>query len=256
MTNAGQWPPVRAVSFDLDYTLWSLDGVIQAAEEKTLAFFAAHYPRVAERFSLEDLREMRMALARECPDIAHDFTTLRTRALVRAVTACGYPERAGEEAFEVFLEGRHAVALYPETLDILQRLARRYRIGAITNGNADVRRLGLEGHFDFRVTAIDVGAAKPSHLVFEAACNRAGVQPEEMVHVGDDPEADVYGAARYGMRAVWVDRHDQEWPEEVERVEHVRLTSLDRLPQLLESWPSGDAAKGQLQVRRSPPRRG
>ena len=237
MSKARPWPPVRAVSFDLDYTLWSLDGVIQAAEEQTMAFLAERYPRVAERYTVDDLRGMRVRMAHDHPEIAHDFTTLRTRTLVEAVTACGYPERAGEEAFEVFLDGRHAISLYPETMDILHTLGGRYRIGAITNGNADIARLGLEGHFEFRVSAIQVGAAKPSHLIFEAACNRAGVEPAEMVHVGDDPEADVYGAARFGMRAVWVDRYEQNWPEGLDAVDHVRVTSLNNLPALLEDWP-------------------
>jgi putative hydrolase of the HAD superfamily len=66
--------------------------------------------------------------------------------------------------------------------------------------------------FDFAINAVDVGVAKPAPDMFVAACDRLDLEPPEIVHVGDDPEHDVLGAARVGMRTVWVNRAAKPWP--------------------------------------------
>jgi FMN hydrolase / 5-amino-6-(5-phospho-D-ribitylamino)uracil phosphatase len=230
--SAGLLAPVQAISFDLDYTLWDLADVIQQAERELHAFLASRYPRVVERFDRAALYALRLELAERRPELRHNVTAWRKAALSEVARVCGYPGLA-EEAFEVFIEARHRVSPYPDALPLLDRLHGRYRLGVITNGNADVSRLGLGHYFHFTVSAVDVGASKPDRLIFEAACNRAGVAPEQMLHVGDDAACDVVGAAEFGMQSVWLNRHCEPWPEGVERPAHVEVDSLTRLGELL-----------------------
>jgi putative hydrolase of the HAD superfamily len=239
--------PVRAVTFDLDYTLWDLTGVIELAEERTDEWLRRYYPDVARRYDRAALRELRLAIAERQPALAHDVTALRQEGLRQAGVDCGY---AGDElkglvigAFEAFIEGRHEVRLYPDTLPFLEWLRRRLPLGAITNGNADVQRLSLGAYFDFTVSAMEIGASKPSHLVFEAAASRAGVPAGSIVHVGDDCECDVLGAAAFGMQPIWITRDDHPWPDALTVPEHVRVTDLDRLADLLR--PHLDHAAGR-----------
>jgi putative hydrolase of the HAD superfamily len=42
----------------------------------------------------------------------------------------------------------------------------------------------------------------------------AGVEPHQVLHIGDDPLADVVGARRAGLQAVWLNRDAREWPKE------------------------------------------
>ncbi|MGD8430873.1 MAG: HAD-IA family hydrolase [Ectothiorhodospiraceae bacterium] len=237
MVRPEQWSEraVAAVTFDLDFTLWDLSGVIERAEAATQEYLSANFPRLTERFPVEALRDMRMALATERPDLAHDVTRLRKETMRRAGEAAGYRggelERLVEESFAVMLAHRHDVVLYPDTERTLDALHGRVKLGAITNGNAEIRRMDLGRYFDFAVSAMDVGAAKPSHLVFDTACRRGGVVPGEVVHVGDDVYSDVYGAATNGLRAVWLNRTGEPWPKDVEPVPHVEITSLDELLQ-------------------------
>lgn len=230
-------PPgtVRAVSFDLDFTLWDLTDVIPAAEARTMAFLGEHAPEVTERYTVESMRALRDTVMAEEPGLRHNLTELRKACMRRALESVGYrDESLVEAAFDVFLEGRNRVHMYDDTIPTLERLRGRVPVGAVTNGNADIDRIGLQGFFDFRVSAIDVGAAKPDRLVFEAACHRAGVEPHQMLHVGDEPESDVIGAARHGMVAVWLNRSGALWPDHVDPVPHVQVRSLDEVVELVQ----------------------
>ncbi len=227
---------VRAVTFDLDFTLWDLTDVIRRADERQYDFLASVCPTVAERYRADDLHALRMAVYEERPDLRHDVTALRIEVLRRLGAECGFDDEAGQRAFEIFLDARHEVTLYEDTIPLLDSLREHYVVGAMTNGNADVGRIGLSHHFDFALSAIDVGAAKPDRIIFEAACHRAGVPAHQIVHVGDEPGSDVVGAARYGMVPVWLNRAREPWPADLEPVEHIELDSLEALGALLEDW--------------------
>lgn len=227
---------VRALTFDLDFTLWDLEHVIQRAEQRMQRFLAARYPRVAECFDEEAMRRLRQRMAEEHPELRINVTAMRRASLRRIALTCGYGEDMVEQAFHVFMAGRHEVVPYDDVVPALTALRRHYRIGAVTNGNADVHRLDLGEYFDFSVSAVEVGAAKPSRIIFEAACHRAGVAPGEMVHVGDEVHSDVLGAVRFGMGAVWLNRRGEPWPEDLAYVPHVELADLSRLPTVLGRW--------------------
>ncbi len=101
----------------------------------------------------------------------------------------------------------HAKA-YPETAHVLARMD---GVPRAVVSNADdaflrdiLRRNGLL--FDHVVTSESVRAYKPRPRIFEVALARLRTRPEETVHVGDSLTADVEGAARLGMRTVWVNR--------------------------------------------------
>lgn len=229
--------PVNAVTFDLDFTLWDLTGVLHHAESVAQGLLEQRYPDVAARFDLEGLRELRDHVTRSRPEIAHDVTALRREALRHAGEVGGLSGNAlqqmVDEIFEAFLDARHAVRLYDDAIPLLEALHGKVRLGAITNGNAEVHRLGLDHYFDFALSAVEIGAAKPSRLVFETALNRAGVQAHSVVHVGDDVHSDVTGAANFGMQAVWLNRDGVGWPADTPAVPHHEVASLAELQGML-----------------------
>ena len=94
---------------------------------------------------------------------------------------------------------------FPDALTVLEQLRRNYLLAALTNGNADYRRLGLDRYFAFGYCAADVGAGKPHPAMFERALARANVAPTQAVHVGDHPVNDVQGATAVGMATIQVD---------------------------------------------------
>lgn len=204
--------PILAITFDLDDTLWAIDPVIERAELRMHAWLAEHYPRLPERYSPADLRALRDGIVHARPELAHDLSALRRESLALAAEHCGYGREAADGAFAVMWQARNEVELFADVLPVLQALAPRFTLGALTNGNADIARIGLDGLLRFCVTARDTGVAKPHPAIFDAASAAAGVPAWQVLHVGDDPARDVHGARAAGMRTVWVNRDGNEWP--------------------------------------------
>ena len=117
---------------------------------------------------------------------------------------------------------------------VLADLGKRHAIGAITNGNADVNRIGIGHLFEFVVTPAEAGAAKPASAIFEYALGQAGASAESVAHVGDDPLRDIAGAAAVGMRTVWMNPSGLPWPDAGRPDAEVR--TLDALLPVIEAW--------------------
>jgi putative hydrolase of the HAD superfamily len=203
----------KVLSLDLDNTLWPVGPVIAAAERAVLAWLRAHHPQAADGNDLESMRSLRADVARRFPGLQHDLTFVRRQALTEQFAAAGYADAAAaEQALDVFLHERNRVDLYDDVLPALARLKTRYRLFAVSNGNADLDRCGLGGWFEGHVTAASAGAAKPDARIFAELAAAARVGRDEILHVGDDPLADVVGATQAGIASVWLNRHARPWP--------------------------------------------
>jgi putative hydrolase of the HAD superfamily len=207
---------VRAVAFDLDNTLWDVDPVIARAEQQWLQWLRDNCPRIAEKLSLEDLRAARFALAAREPHNAHDMTYLRIAALAGHARDFGYDEKIAEQAFEIFFAARNKVEFFPDVLPGLGRLRARYVLGSLSNGNADLGRIGLADAFKVSLNARSCGAAKPDRRCFDSLVAALGVEPHEVIYVGDDPLLDVEAARAAGLQTGWMTRTHHPWPAEVQ----------------------------------------
>ncbi|MEO7205309.1 MAG: HAD-IA family hydrolase [Steroidobacteraceae bacterium] len=203
------------LSFDLDDTLWAVEPVILAAEAAMLAWLRERHPLLMHGQDRESLRSMRVRIAQQFPERAHDMTFLRHRALAEMFAAAGHAEAHADEAFEVFYAVRNRVKLYDEVELSLKRLSARYRLFALSNGNADLKRCGIAHWFEGHITAISAGAAKPDIRIFTRLLDAAGVEAAQVLHVGDDPHLDVMGAAQAGMQAAWLNRAEKSWPAQL-----------------------------------------
>jgi 2-haloalkanoic acid dehalogenase type II len=204
---------ITLITIDLDDTVWPCAPVIQAAEAALLDWLGRRAGRLAAAHDAKSLREHWQALARRRPELAHDITALRVTSLRAVLEEHGYGGHLAEEAMAVFLEARQCVTPYPDVAPVLAALRERCTLGSLTNGNADVWRSPLGVHFDFALSAAEVGASKPDPAMFRAAQARAGARPGQALHVGDDPELDVEAARQAGMRAVWMNRAGLPWPD-------------------------------------------
>ena len=205
----------RVISLDLDDTLWPVAPVIAAAEAALQSWLREHHPRAVVGLTVDSMRDLRNRVAERCPLKSHDLTFLRRQALAEMFAAAGYPDGpAADVAFEIFLSERNRVEFYADVRPALERLRAKYRLFALSNGNADLERCGVADLFDGHVTASAAGAAKPDARIYAHLLRAAGVPPIEVLHVGDDPLADVVGATRAGLQAVWLNRDARTWPEQ------------------------------------------
>jgi len=207
---------VELITFDLDDTLWPCFPTIQAAEQALYQWLKRHAPGLTERHDPASLRSHRLATAERYPEVAHDLTEVRLRSLQALAREHGLHADLPEAANAVFREARNRVNPYREVIEVLRQLRERYRLVAVTNGNAQVEQTPLAGCFDHSFMAEEVGAAKPDPALFRAASRATGIAPERALHVGDDPLRDVEAARRHGMRTVWVNRGQGVWPQGVQ----------------------------------------
>ena len=143
------------------------------------------------------------------------------------------PERLVEPAFDVFDRARNEVDLYPDVMPGLEKLAGDFTLVAVTNGNANLERIGIRHLFEDVVAAAEAGCAKPARQIFEQAITRSGYSNEEILHVGDHPETDIDGARQVGMRTAWINRNGAAWPDDLPEPDAV-VTAIPELLDLLE----------------------
>ena len=222
---------IRTITVDLDDTLWEIHPVIRRAEARLYEWIGEHYPRITEMFGPEDLQILRKDVLDEFRDHTHDLTFVRRTVLARLGEAAGYGSSHVDAAFEVFDDARNDVTLFPGVRTALRSLRERFKVIAVTNGNANLEKIGIRDLFDDIVSAAQAGAAKPERRIFDAAVKAGGAAAAQTVHVGDDPLRDVHGARDAGLRAVWVNRNGVDWPDEYPApdVEVQHIGELDAL---------------------------
>ncbi|UTA47790.1 HAD family hydrolase [Simiduia sp. 21SJ11W-1] len=206
---------IKLISFDLDNTLWDVEPVIHAAEAAMQAWLENFCPKLVARFSPEQLRQARMDYWAHHPEFRHLITRVRRDCLRMKLIEAGYCLNQAIEladmAMEVFMDARHQVNYFDHALSTLDQLAPHYTLAAITNGNANTKRLGLH-QFSYHLSAEDVGTAKPSPEPFELAMAMASVSAEEMLHIGDCPNDDIAAAASLGIKTIWFNPKRKAWP--------------------------------------------
>lgn len=225
---------IRAITLDLDDTLWPIWPTMDRAEKVLRDWLRPQAPAaVALLEQPVRARELRARVVRSHPALAHDLSAVR-REFIRAVlTEAGEDPALTDGGYEVFFAERQRVDLYDDALHALAFLSARHPVVALSNGNADLRAIGIDRFFRASVSAREFGAAKPDPRIFHAAAQAARVVPHEVLHVGDDAALDAQGALGAGMQAVWINRTGAAWPHEG-AAPHATVDSLTALCRLLD----------------------
>jgi HAD superfamily hydrolase (TIGR01549 family) len=224
---------VKAISLDLDDTLWPVLPTIERAEKVLHQWLVEHAPMAAALFSSPSaLREIREYMLASKPALKHDMSALRRESIRLALYRAGEDPLLADAAFEAFFAERQNVDLFEDAGPALEFLVARFPLVSISNGNADVQRVGLAAYFRASISAREFGVGKPDPRIFHAAAGAVDVLPQDVLHVGDDATLDALGALNAGMQAVWVNRADHPWPHEQEA--HLTIASLTELCDLFK----------------------
>lgn len=210
---------VRGISIDLDDTLWPIGPTIVGAEAALQSWLGEHAPAAARLSEQPGVRSrVRQAVQARWPERLHDLSFLRQASIEALLHESGEDPALAPQAFEVFFAARQQVTLFDDAAPALQRLAARYPVCTLSNGNADVHQVGIGQWFVGTVTAKALGVAKPDARVFAAACQTLRCEPAAVLHVGDDLQLDAVGALRAGLPCAWVHRDAEpvtalaDWP--------------------------------------------
>lgn len=129
------------------------------------------------------------------------------------------------------------------TLAVLRR--RGFRLGIVTNGETAFQdrhldALGLGDRVDAILISEAEGLRKPDARLFHRAAARLGVAPALCLFVGDDPAADIVGAAAAGMRTAWL-RRGAAWPDDLPAPPGAVVDALPEVLRLAGPAPRGAA---------------
>lgn len=223
---------IQAITLDLDDTLWPVWPTIHRAEERLQQWLLPQAPVTAALFADSAQRNrLREQVMLQWPQHHHDLSHIRLEMIRLALASSAESTALAEAAFQVFFAARQEVVLYDDSAAALQALAARWPVLALSNGNADVHRIGIGQHFCGSVSARDAGVAKPDARIFHAAAAHLKLPPEAVLHVGDDAALDVLGALEVGMQTAWVNRNQHVWSHAAQP--HASVQTMGELCQVL-----------------------
>jgi HAD superfamily hydrolase (TIGR01549 family) len=120
-----------------------------------------------------------------------------------------------------------------------------YHLGIISNAAdaQDAQYLITKGkigdYFDQVIISAEFGLRKPHPKIFQKALSYWKARPEEAVMIGDTLDADILGAQKIKMPAVWITRRAEkvEFRQQGAVIEpDASIVALDELPELLRNW--------------------
>ena len=225
---------IALITFDLDDTLWDTRPALEKAEAAQWQFLENRFPKLHLReLTQHQLVSLRQRLLAVKPHLTHQISQFREQFILMLLDDLGVnnleAEAAAKAAFEAFLKERHNVALYEDAAPILRKLGQNYRLGALTNGNADVYKTELGKFFNYAWRAEQFGFSKPDPRLFQKVFKLAGVTPQQVVHIGDCHDNDVTGAIQAGAAAIWINSAGDSSP-----IANATARKLSELPQIMQ----------------------
>jgi len=198
---------VTDVFFDLDHTLWDFERNSALTFEKIFLehglnislpdFLEVYIPLNhsfwklyrEERISKEDLRYQRLKQSFDGINKYVDDHTINSLSEDYIANLSNFGN------------------VFPYAIEILQYLKPKYRIHIITNGFHEVqgkklRNSGIDKFFEHVVDSEMAGVKKPNPKIFNLALERARVNAEKSIMIGDNLEADILGAKAVGMNTI------------------------------------------------------
>ncbi|MGR5238515.1 5-amino-6-(5-phospho-D-ribitylamino)uracil phosphatase YigB [Vibrio alfacsensis] len=198
--------PIKAMTFDLDDTLYDNYPVIVRMEQELLSWLKHTHPAVAH-MDKADWLVLKKRVAQQDPELKSDVTLWRLAQLKQGFLQVGYhdaeAQAAAKAGVDVALAWRSQFEVPQQSLDVLAELSEKIPLVAITNGNVDLDRVGLTPFFQSVLKAGLDGQAKPAPDLFTKAQQCLDLPAEHILHVGDHLLTDIQGAKRAGFSACW-----------------------------------------------------
>lgn len=206
-------PLIKAIGFDLFNTLFTIEpsALEQAVKRLTLSLNMSGISVEEDSFK----KAHREAALRFINQTRRDGKETHNRFWISAALMSQGYEIAPDDSriaaavnayFSAFMGRCH---LIPGTIEMLRALKDAYRLGLLSNFTHPpaireiIDSLGLTPHFDVVLISGELGYRKPHPLVFRLLIEQLGVKRSQILYIGDDPEPDIVGAMRAGIRPLW-----------------------------------------------------
>lgn len=230
---------IRAISFDLDDTLYDNMPYIHEAQNSLNEYIKTQYP-IAANIPEKKWRDIRTQTLHEQPELVNDLGLLRATILTKGFLAAGMPSNlisaAVTDCYDHFYFKRSDFEVPKSIRKVLKKLAKRVPIAAITNGNVNCKAIGIEKYFTCIIHASPTHPMKPHPAMFDYVSAKLKIPSKNILHVGDDLDKDIKGASDAGYQTAWlaVNRPMHLRDENASMLPHIQLSELKQLKKLVK----------------------
>jgi putative hydrolase of the HAD superfamily len=199
---------IKAVLFDLDDTLFDRT----AAVRQTLQLMAGAFPELFRGIPIDKLiREFYIADDMATAEYKKGLSLEKTRLLRDSefLKLLGSDQSYAPAIHAFYVKYYPAIKIFVNgAKPLIERLARVYRLGLISNGNAidqcqKLDNLGIRHLLSCTLLSEEIGIRKPDPEIFRKAAENLGMKTNQCLYVGDSYENDIIGAANTGMITCW-----------------------------------------------------
>jgi len=197
---------IKLITFDLDDTLWDNHPTIIKAERETREWIEGVVGKI-EWGDFNDFLSLREQLIKDDKSIAWDISKLRKeifRKKLSHVTPGEYRDNIVDKAFEIFISKRHDVKFFGGVKNAIRNLSKKYILGVLTNGNANIYKFDIGECFEFSISSLEAKDSKPNRAHFDMALTKVkDITFDNMLHIGDHQINDMYAANNLGIDCLW-----------------------------------------------------
>lgn len=233
--------PIKAISFDLDDTLYANAPIMVSTEAKMVEYFTEHFSDGLTHGNTNLILDQqywwpfRVQAITKQPSLSDDVVAIRLESYFLGACSLGFSKNQAKEkaqhAVDYFSLARSQFVVPQVSHQLLEKLALHYPLVAISNGNVDTKAIGIDHYFQHVFHALKGVKQKPNAEMFQLACAKLSLKPPQMLHVGDCGRADIQGAIAAGCQTAWLPLYQVGKPLTV--LPHIELSSISELADLL-----------------------
>ncbi len=226
---------VKTIFFDLDNTLYDHTRAERTALKIMLNQNAAQFSAIDQQRFLNVYHQNNTFYWKKMAQGNITASELRILRLQTTFTEFGYVKLDFNDLAEKYLQiYTQQVFVFPRMMETLNYMKPKFRLGILSNGFAKIQRhklanMNLQNFFEVTIFSEDVGAMKPSAVIFREAMKLTQSRPEEIVYVGDSYESDIVGAKAVGWGAVLFNPQKTYQPGKLADAEITHLSELTQL---------------------------
>ena len=230
--------PIKAMSFDLDDTLYDNYPIVRRAEAWMHMHLRSEYPHITHLDNAAWLQLKRYVIHQQ-PNLIHDVSAIRIACLTVLFLRHGYSEQdacnIAQAIFTQVLAVRSDFQVPQQTFDVLTQLAAKVPLIAITNGNVDTDKVGLTPFFTAVIKPGNGLRMKPYPDLFSLAAEQLAIPAQHIIHVGDHLKSDVAGAVTNGFMSAWFNGQQNSLmtSNKASHLPDIEISHLDELTSLL-----------------------
>ena len=223
------------IYFDLDNTLLDHSSAEQKAQEE-IHQFNPELQQVSLQTWLESYRSVNSRLWLQYQNGEIDRHQLQYSRFYDSMQQINLQaERSEEIGNQYMMAYRKYWSWIDGAREAFVSLSERFSVGIITNGFTETQqlkfeKLGLESYCEVMIITEEIGKLKPHPKVFDAGTERAGVEREKILYVGDSYSSDITGGKNAGWKTAWYTA----FTEKVEEGQSADIL-FDKYPNLVKS---------------------